>query len=134
MADKIKELLSVLDLPKDEQFHALYRRGLIDEADYKAVISTISLTKERPSAKEMNEAVEQRDKLIGTVFADLAFRRRDEVSLKDMAAGVYKVAQKLKSSDVQLSTEHITTWFGYTAQPIHWIIAALIAKELTKGE
>ena len=125
MSDTIKNLLAVLDLSKEEQFYELHRRGLIDEEDYEAVIS---------AATE-----EQRDWLIHRILADLAFRLRDEAIRKHTGqlwqAMILVMNQDATPQQVYDSFHEdgvITnqSWWILYANAIHWIIAALIAKEL----
>ncbi len=61
-------------------------------------------------------------------LADLAFRLRDEVFPTEFHAGVYEV-QQYETKDYAPAL-----WGECFAQPIHWIIAALIAKSLAKED
>jgi len=69
-------------------------------------------------------------------LADLAFDLRNEVSKnnsKSLHTGmmyVYNHANK----DQDSSEEKFYTWWLEYAQPIHWIIASLIAKNLVEEE
>lgn len=64
-------------------------------------------------------------------LADLAFRLRDEVeNIDDMLSAIYKVQRRLKKNNKEskLIGYAEAVWFAFYAKPIHWIIAALIAK------
>ena len=79
-------------------------------------------------------------KAVGESLADLAFRLRDEAENKEglwWSGGLSKVFFYLAHSPERfdLSSEDRMRqfqWFGTKAKPIHWIIAALIAKEMSK--
>jgi len=77
---------------------------------------------------------------IGISLADLAFRLRDEVVLSNKCQWawpkVYNAAHhfKLEVYEIDAPTTSMWIWFATQAEPIHWIIAALIAKQLAKGE
>ena len=103
MTEKIKELLSVLDLPEYEQITWLASEGV---------------------AKLMGEV----GKMVLVVsLADLAFRLRDEIKEpEDFLSALYTVTQYLKVKYTE------TFWGLFYAKPIDWIITALIAKELCK--
>lgn len=59
-------------------------------------------------------------------LADLAFRLRDEASVVGkMHKGIKAVCKKVCAPNMVW-----VEWWTYEAKPIHWIIAALIAKEL----
>jgi len=71
-------------------------------------------------------------------LADLAFRLRDEaiklspICFQQARAKIYyKVYYYLKGESELVSKEFLCTaeWWIEEAKPIHWIIAALIAKE-----
>jgi len=107
MSDKIEELLTVLDMSEKKQRHWLIKKH------FWLGDSTNSL-------------------------ADLAFQLRDEVAeIWKQSPGywiwgkalqdVYCAATKKKWDGIEF-----IRWFVYNAQPIHWIVAALIAKELVK--
>lgn len=103
---KIEELLAVLDMPEDKQ---------------------VSWVQERFAYKY--PSLQKGD------LADLAFRLRDEVfELENggniWAEGYLVVVKKVKPSTVELSSS--VEWWNCCAKPIHWIIAALIAKETDK--
>lgn len=105
MPDKINELLAVLDLPKEEQY----------------LWVTIWIADNLPNAFQRGERCE-------LSLADLAFRLRDAVVKKDRRDwddAVVVVSNYCK--------QPIFLWPHYS-QPIHWIIAALIAKELQNAK
>jgi len=60
-------------------------------------------------------------------LASLAFRLRDEAEPHEFDLGLYEVYLYLKIADVAFGF-----WARAYCKPIHWIIAALIAKELAK--
>ena len=118
MKAKIKELLAVPDLTEEEQWAFL--RKYVDPV--------YEMGSYCPTHRKM-------------YLADLAFRLRDEanddVALLEGQRWVY-LAHHYKSEhwdDFKKTTSFAESqcWFGYKeAQPIHWIIAALIAKKLAK--
>ncbi|KKK88939.1 hypothetical protein LCGC14_2738100 [marine sediment metagenome] len=70
--------------------------------------------------------------------ADLAFRLRDEVIAEDDKSEIdcswceasYEVYLYVIGEENEMEAkEGLDTWFSMRAKPIHWIIAALIAKE-----
>ena len=75
------------------------------------------------------------------VFADLAFRFRDEWTGKIFSRRMFlqkglKIvweyeSKKLLKSDSKIAFDY---WICLLAQPIHWIIASLIAKQLAKKQ
>ena len=70
----------------------------------------------------------QNTKHIGESLADLAFRLRDEAVAKnhaDFHNAIYNIMVKVEG-DNKWATAF---WGECLAKPIHWIIAALIAKE-----
>jgi len=109
--DKIKELLQVLDLPKEEQLNYLWANEiLLFEKGTRRLIS----------------------------LADLAFRLRGEVNKItnwwDACQLVYEYVAKVKFGKNEGWKSETGIWFQDFAKPIHWIIATLIAQELSKGE
>lgn len=64
-------------------------------------------------------------------LADLAFRLRDEMWIEDAFGDALVLIYK-KCSDVVANVTDCFAWFVLNAQPIHWIIAALITKQLAK--
>lgn len=111
--DKIKELLGVLDMDSDSQFWTIQKYLSPEEAELYDT-SEISL-------------------------ADLAFRLRDEVKSKhekEWYRACFIVDEGLFNPN---GGRGYTEWHGAEAEhgilqrdPIHWIIAALITKELSK--
>lgn len=128
MTDKIKELLTVLDLPQSKQRNWLWNKKLIHEVES---------------------------------LADLAFRLRDEALLLqcktakacifpyglNAGSGCWTIAKTVTVGHSEESMENFICLFGDNhleqerivdkwctnrALPIHFIIAALIAKELAK--
>jgi len=99
---KIDELLAVLDMPEDEQIIWCAKNAGYD--------------------------------LLDSTLADLAFRLRDEVKKQGLNLQYYNAAQWVmyKATGSHNHGDYKDKWFSYNAQPIHWIIAALIAKELAK--
>ena len=70
-------------------------------------------------------------------LADLAFRLRDEAAnmrYSKLVSAMEKVAMKSAKALTSYDMEGFNEWFAMVAKPIHWIIAALISKELAKGE
>jgi hypothetical protein len=109
MSDKIKELLSILDLTGDEQETWVYKNILKYEAgglghNYKGFpIHTL---------------------------ADLAFRMRDETVKSYWGSARVRVFRAIKDVAHFGAAKYLEQWWDRYAQPIHWIIAALIAKEM----
>lgn len=110
---QIDELLKVLDMSGEEQ---------------KAII--LDLCHESPPYKGR----------FGCSLADLAFRLRDEV--KDLPAAMidnvvnveetpWRLAMALVWGHCSKFSNHNDFW-TIEAKPIHWIVAALIAKEMAK--
>jgi len=137
---KIEELLAILDLPEDEQaiflknhFTKLYFNS--DEWPYWYGVCHI-LHSGTPS--------EQRD-----ILAIIAFQLRDELHNPigamswDIACWeVWKYEKKRQDSNI-LERKHLSRetlerychqWTSFWAEPIHWIIIALIAKLLAKED
>lgn len=106
----MNDLLKVLDLTEEEQKDWLWNNKLIHEDES---------------------------------LADLAFRLRDEavklspVCFQKARAKIYyqvyyyPIGERVLQSKNFLCTAE---WWLEEAQPIHWIIAALIAKELSKDK
>ncbi|KKL59274.1 hypothetical protein LCGC14_2216960, partial [marine sediment metagenome] len=72
------------------------------------------------------------------ICADLAFRLRDELIAGDLFKGMLKVRQYCDKGGNRMyahTMKGAKSWFIAIAKPIHWIIAALIAKgEITDGQ
>ena len=121
----MNDLLKVLDMSEEEQLQWLIDKNITDGS---LAISQVT-----------NEIVPH---WIRIELADLAFRLRDEVAkVKDLSdifnptkltiayfdafmdiCDYYKYPWSENKGDVY-------TWIMYCAKPIHWIIAALIAKD-----
>ena len=100
---KIDELLSVLGMTEEEQWD-----WLVDN----------------PESEFWPDAIfyGERERYI----ADLAFRLRDEV----IKTNIHKyIKAKLIITEYMSKIKKKTWLYSTEAQPIHWIIAALIAKE-----
>lgn len=131
---KTKELLKVLDLPKKEldenrailqpQYEALYKYQ--KENEYFGL--------PHPDCTLGGDRTQM-------FLADLAFRLRDEILVNAHPQNPqpyrnYKVGLQAVW-DKEFGGEHkqcfkpmeLYQWFCWRAKPIHWIIAALIAKE-----
>lgn len=103
MSDKTKELLAVLDMSKEDQsLWLIYHEGI-----------------------EPTESL-----------ADLAFRLRDEavrINQWIYSEVIRDICRKTNSPKADnCSCFDAAMWAEIEAQPIVWIIAALIAKELSK--
>ena len=61
----------------------------------------------------------------GESLPEIAFRLRDEVSQVKYFHRVYSVAV----DETEPPDMHVRIWALYEAKPIHWIMAALLAKE-----
>lgn len=108
---KIDELLKVPNMPRQEQWDWLNKK--FDDDTFHLCLGTpICITGEQE-------------------LADLAFRLRDKVRREKCHYdhAVYVVYNYCK---LLRRFENVFYWMSYHAQPIHWIIAALIAKELAK--
>ncbi len=120
---KTEELLAVLDLPEDEQLGFLNNL----RQNRQLTISFYGFHCQPDGKFRMSDWNRG-------LLADLAFRPRDEaVMLKSFqwtAAEVYNKAHHfgLKESETHAPTMMVWVWFATHAQPIHWIIASLIAK------
>lgn len=121
MSKEIDELLAVLDMPEDEQW------SWITEGD--------KVIKFFPD-DEIFIGDPQK------YLADLAFRLRDEADcMSHWWDGVEAVYQKAQAdfieAHIRIAPEiaelnAALQWFTNHSQPIHWIVASLIAKELAK--
>ncbi len=119
--EKIQELLAVLELPEDEQWEW-------------------ALTNEHRNTYRES-------------LGDLAFRLRDETvylkRLEKRDSGDYNIEHRLYRNAMVKVYDYLNNtsifnritppqkyfiWWIETAKPIHWIIAALISKELIKNE
>lgn len=103
---KIKELLAVLDLPEFEQQDWVFK----------------NVAHEHPDSIPRYERKMR--------IADLAFRLRDEGG--NFNEGLTCVFEHLEGFSAYKEMLYWVCGLGGACQPIHWIIAALIAKELEK--
>ena len=102
----MKELLKILDMPEEEQ-----------------KTTALILCKEDPKNKGR----------FGLSLADLAFKLRDEVTAKGW--DFQKMLNKVRmESNAGYNGDNGVFWICHIASPIHWIIAALIAKEKEDGK
>jgi hypothetical protein len=111
-----KELLAVLDLPEEEHLMA---------------VAKLAWRSRKKSSILADFHREYKGGYMDTSLADLAFRLRDE-AVSDLpernAAEKWESALKAVCKHIGIYLP-IDEWFVDHAQPIHWIIAALIAKE-----
>lgn len=116
----MNKLLKVLDMTEGEQHQAICKYAWHHRKE-----SSILADYHR----------EHKGGYMETSLADLAFRLRDEaVENREFmwaCAKVYNKAwkYKLEPHEVDAPTIAMWVWFANHAKPIHWIIAALIAKE-----
>jgi len=112
----MNDLLKVLDISEDEQFEYLENTGIIDlnkTCFYKDYGNTYTIDKK------------------GTL-ADLSFRLRDKVVKNiDISLEVWaKALRKVFLTEFKGGSEiTMLSWYVNCAKPIHWVIAALIAKQ-----
>ena len=69
----------------------------------------------------------------GESLADLAFRMRDEVDVVNLHDALVKVHDYCDRGADRMYVNNYNgaiNWFIHLAPPIHWIIAALLAKEM----
>lgn len=105
----MNDLLKVLDMSEEEQIEWLIEKGITDGSLARSQVTNKKIVKH----------------WIRIELADLAFRFRDEVESKVEFHHCF--AKVCKHID-----PHIMNYAGYalcTAKPIHWIIAALMAKQ-----
>ena len=115
---EIQELLAVLDMTEDDQFDWLADRRLLQFKEYQS---------DREAA-----------------LAALAFKMRDELVLHTPYSKRYSynlafnmvsfnmVYERAKENEEEGAQK--AGWGLYWSQPIHWIIAALMAEILAKGK
>lgn len=118
--DRIKELLAVLDMEEESKWEWLYKYA--DENDLLGIEPWHNFC----ITWKMSDVV-----LIKCSLADLAFRLRDEAVEKHpfgWQPAKYKVGEKVWGGYHDYIRDHGSVW-DEQAQPIHFIIAALIAKE-----
>ena len=105
----MNDLLKVLDMSEKEQYIWLFGAGIIHH---------------HPTNENQIESL-----------ADLSFRLRGEIAVSHdiqwAYAEVYNKAggYKLRPYETHDPTTIMWIWYATRAKPIHWIIAALIAKE-----
>lgn len=120
---KIDELLAVLDMPEREQCKYFY-----DKIDSRCVdVENIVLIEGEGMCLEFAGEVKFNKK----EMADLAFRLRDETDKHEWETGLFEIYEYLASKQPKKKMLYaFGFWKSAFAQPIHWIIASLIAKEL----
>ncbi len=123
MNDKIKELLSVLDMTEDEQWIFLCNRGCLS-----APSGLLGFTERWDLWRWKAYFRENLEDKFQSTLADLAFRLRDEVG-ENMISGIQELHIKLSPG---IPRKVFDKWWRFNSKPIHWIIATLIAKELAK--
>ena len=113
-----QELLAVLDMDEDFQWNFLIARQDIQEM----------------CQNQLDAWCESKYKR--RVLADLAFQLRDEIGNGMMFDDlnrqfeVYKKVLGKRAENPQIpQQDHFAVWWILHSKPIHWIIAALIAKE-----
>lgn len=123
---KIDKLLKVLDMPENKQ-----------------LVFVNNLWQNRQISQEYDLSPDIHGKLKMTfqnrvMLADLAFRLRDEVKDHKRARHlVYRHLIKLGKIPKLMCNCCYQPWWDWwvdSSQSIHWIIAALIAKELAKEQ
>ena len=107
------------------------------------LLAVLDMTEEKQWAWLLNRCVEfwpDEEVFIGSqekYLADLAFRLRDEVAKEDSGVlfgrGLAKICFKIYGGN-NYNLNEFLSWSTVKAKPIHWIIAALIAKELAKDD
>ena len=118
MKEKIQELLSVLDMTEEEQYEWVSQYCKDNYIDNEITISHPNLGFD--------------DYEIECSLADLAFRMRDEADKARLTLARIEVFKAIKEPVHFEEAKYLEYWWNSYAQPIHWIIAALIAKELEK--
>lgn len=112
-----EEILSVPDMSEEEQWKWL-EDNCLSEKDYVYAPDFEGYQLDKKAA-----------------LADLAFRLRDEASINYLPEAmclVHECVDKGVDKMYQHSLSGGFSWFCFLAQPIHWICAALIAKNLAK--
>lgn len=110
------DLLKILELTEDEQWLFLIKNKVVDGAILQC----------KGGGELPVPAPES--------FDDLAFRLRDEVLSKVNGITADQACQKVYFNYIGevpsgWTQKDIIEWFAFIAKPIHWIIAALIAKK-----
>lgn len=111
--NEIDKLLEVLD---------------VDEVSQKIWLAAQNIIK--------NSEGEKGEVVLDESLADLAFRLREEIDIDMFWVGMIQVMNKAATKkqiypDVGLVETNADWWWKY-AQPVHWIISSLIAKQLSK--
>lgn len=142
MTPEIEKLLAVLDMTEEEQVRWFYLNGFekenLGDCGGKSFTTTTNLAGKIISIKSNDPRGLRFDR---PRLADLAFRMRDEVE-KDCRPYWFWGSNSMKfvwekCCDGELPPAHegyciAYRWFFHSAQPIHWIIAAEIAKAGSK--
>lgn len=138
MADKIKELLAVLDLPKeglDSWLKTTFQVGIAKNKlpHYMSICST-SVNLADLAFRLRDEAVETSSEY-GKDFETVAIALQNYVLHPPPSPQLGKTFQDylyaVRASSMWVDN---SKWWLRRAKPIHWIIAALIAKELTNDK
>jgi hypothetical protein len=111
----MSELLKVLNMTEEQQYNWLWKHSTTFGFDLKWIDFNVPSAYDHSVKKEITKSL-----------ADLAFRLRDEAVKRDKIGwgrGVLKV--NIKCAD----SKGYECWWQNHSQPIHWIIAALIAGE-----
>lgn len=125
----MSELLKVLDMTEAEILAYLWERGL--QADIRRSRRVVGntqatyLTDDYSNEGEFYYAWSTPKEIV-------AFRLRDEATMPELAVAceqVFHAAKKFHGKPDVSATPKTWMWFVCCARPIHWIIAALIAKE-----
>jgi len=126
---EIEKLLAVLDMTEDEQWVYLAKAGLMSHP-WNAQDLKLGIELWRWKAYFEREVKDKYQALL----AETAFRLRDEavVEYEDYwGQATWTVYEYFTGAKDKLLT---SSWFLCVAKPIHFIIAALIAKELAKDK
>lgn len=119
--EEITKLLSVLNMPEANQWKFLGEANLVSiitAGRYEQILRT--------------EGSRQAKTMKRQILADLAFRMRDEAEKDYLGLAIFDVFGHLKPN--WYAYKEIFDWLLHEAQPIHWILAALIAKQLAKDK
>lgn len=125
--EKIAEVLAVLDLPEEEQRQWLYNyfvKKYYKTSDWPEWYGYCDVLAHVPSRRR-------------AILADLAFKMRDEVKHLFIRrnlwwAGLERVYLYIEKID--FDGFEFRKWFIEDAQPIHWILATIIARILSEGQ
>ena len=133
----MSELLKVLDMTELEQWEYLISRSRIREMCDNQLDSYCAAKYKRRVLATL--AFRLRDEAVGVQIEGIVPNYFDEktprIPFKETLFRWYKarrlIDEKLKTHFYPGNTE---AWWREQAQPIHWIVAALIAQEKTDGE